>query len=159
MTFRIALLMSFFLFLQFQADAQSIAQRKQHFHTDKKGLAIDGYDPVSYFGQKPQKGKKDHSYQHDGITYYFVSVENKNAFITNPDKYEPAYGGWCAYAMAQNGEKVDVDPLTYKIVDGRLLLFYNRLFTNTLGLWNELKKPEAQRVTSANEHWKKFISN
>jgi hypothetical protein len=50
---------------------------------------------------------------------------------------EPAYGGWCAYAMGSTGEKVSVDPKTFKIVNGRLNLFYNRFFNNTLDDWNK----------------------
>lgn len=158
MTFRILFIVFVCLSVQFQMDAQSAAQRKTHFHTDKKGLALEGYDPVSYFNQKPAKGSRSDSYQYNGVVYYFSSAGNKSAFIANPSKYEPAFGGWCAYAMSVKGEKVEVDPLTYKIVDGRLLLFYNRLFTNTLELWDKLKQPEAQRMTTADEQWKKIIS-
>ena len=68
----------------------------------------------------------------------------------NPAKYEPQYGGWCAYAMGAKGEKVSVDPKTYKIVDGKLYLFYNRLFNNTLEDWNE---NEAKLKNKADANW------
>ncbi len=67
--------------------------------------------------------------------------------------YEPQYGGWCAYAMGNSGEKVEVDPETYKIVDGKLYLFYNKYFTNTLKSWN---KDEAKLKSKADESWKNF---
>nr|HPR01512.1 hypothetical protein [Saprospiraceae bacterium] len=67
-----------------------------------------------------------------------------------------AYGGWCAYAMSLKGQKVEVDPLTYKIVEGRLLLFYNKRATNTLKLWNQLPDPEFELLNKADDYWKKI---
>jgi len=57
--------------------------------------------------------------------------------LKNPAGYEPQYGGWCAYAMGANGEKVEIDPGTFKIVDGKLNLYYNAFFNNTLKSWNK----------------------
>jgi YHS domain-containing protein len=136
--------------------AQDI-NRKKNFNVDQDGLALGGYDPVAYFKQnKAIKGSRSWAVLHQGITYYFSSVENKDAFKKNPSAYEPAYGGWCAYAMGKNGEKVDVDPQTFKIVDGKLYLFYNRFFNNTLKLWN---KEEATLKSRADINWKKFLQS
>ena len=55
--------------------------------------------------------------------YYFSSEKNKAEFSQNPSKYKPQYGGWCAYAMGSNGEKVEVNPETFKLIDGKLYLF------------------------------------
>lgn len=137
--------------------AQNAILRQQHFHTDKQHLALEGYDPVSYFNSKPLKGKKELSLMHEGLTYRFNSDENRERFRANPGKYEPAYGGWCAYAMAVKGEKVDVDPLTYKIANGRLLLFYNQFFTNTLESWNALKTPENELIKQADQYWDNIL--
>src|SRR5688572_25125923 len=101
-------------------------------------LAIEGYDPVSYFTkQNAVKGQASIVATHNGIIYRFESQANKTAFLASPTKYEPQYGGWCAYAMGASGEKVEVDPETFKIVDGRLYLFYNKFFNNTLKSWNK----------------------
>jgi hypothetical protein len=75
-------------------------------------------------------------------------------FKANPEKYKPAYGGWCAYAMGENGEKVKVDPETYKIVDGKLYLFYNFWTTNTLDDWN---KNEKKLKEAADRNWSKIV--
>ena len=124
---------------------------KKHFNL-KNGLAIEGYDPVAYFKQnKAVEGKKEFAIFHQGATYYFASAENKELFKNDPAKYEPAYGGWCAYAMGANGEKVNVDPGTFKIKDGRLFLFYNKFFNNTLKDWN---KDESNLKTKADQNWK-----
>ena len=127
-----------------------VVLRKKHFNLEK-GIAINGYDPVTYFTKnKAVKGSKELAVLHQGITYYFSSVANKEAFKVNPSKYEPEYGGWCAYAMAKNGEKVSVDPETFKILNGRLYLFYNRYFTNTLKDWN---KNESTLKKNADANW------
>jgi YHS domain-containing protein len=125
--------------------------RKKHFNL-KNGLAIEGYDPVAYFKQnKAVVGRKEFAVFNQGATYYFASAENKELFRNDPAKYEPAYGGWCAYAMGAKGEKVDVDPGTFKIINGRLFLFYNKFFNNTLKDWN---KDENNLRTKADENWK-----
>jgi len=125
--------------------------RKKHFNL-KNGLAIEGYDPVAYFKQnKAVQGKKEFGVFSEGATYYFSTAENKETFKTNPAKFEPAYGGWCAYAMGAKGEKVSVDPGTFKIVADKLYLFYNKFFTNTLKDWN---KDESNLKTKADANWK-----
>lgn len=127
--------------------------RKKHFNLDD-GIALQGYDPVAYFKQrKAVKGKKDLSVYHQGVNYYFSSMENVEEFKKNAGKYEPEYGGWCAYAMGSTGEKVSIDPATFKIVQGKLYLFYNKYFTNTLKDWN---KNEAGLKAKADERWTKI---
>lgn len=136
----------------FAQDAGTL--RKKHFNLDN-GIAISGYDPVAYFTRnKAVKGKKDMAIYHQGVTYYFSSAENKELFKASPSKYEPEYGGWCAYAMGEKGEKVSIDPETFKIVNGKLYLFYNRLFTNTLKDWN---KNEAVLKGKADINWPKLL--
>lgn len=136
--------------------AQSVTQRQQDFNLDNK-LALQGYDPVSYFLQKkPLKGKKELAVQFEGVTYYFANPTHKDTFLKNPKNYEPQYGGWCAYAMGSNGEKVEVDSETYKILDGKLYLFYNAYFNNTLKSWN---KDETKLKKQADKNWQKIIKS
>lgn len=129
--------------------------RKKEFNLTKNTLAISGYDPVAYFTQhKAVEGNKNITYAYEGVTYRFLSEQNKALFITKPGMYEPQYGGWCAYAMGTKGEKVEVDPETFKIVDNKLYLFYNKYFNNTLKSWN---KEESALMTKADANWKKFV--
>lgn len=123
-------------------------------YNTKKSVALDGYDPVSYFSNTPKEGKPALSYTHQGITYWFSSQANLNKFKTNPNQFEPAYGGWCAYAMGETGEKVKVDPETFKIINGRLYLFYNFWGNNTLTDWN---KNEKDLKIKADLKWKKIV--
>ncbi|TKC01996.1 YHS domain-containing (seleno)protein [Pedobacter cryotolerans] len=130
------------------------AKRVKHFNVEKSTLAIDGYDPVSYFtSNKAVKGKSNIVAVYDGITYRFASEQNRAAFKANPAKYEPQFGGWCAYAMGDNGEKVSINPETFKIVNGKLYLFYNKFFNNTLKDWNENENELKQK---AEKNWTKF---
>ena len=131
--------------------AQSSA-RKSQFNLEH-GLAIGGYDPVSYFNGKPLPGKKEYSFTFEEVTYRFANVENKRAFEKNPKKYEPQYGGWCAYAMGNDGTKVEVNPKTYKITDNKLYLFYDFYFTNTLEDWNLKEKTLKNK---ADTNWANF---
>jgi YHS domain-containing protein len=129
-------------------------KRQKAFNLSKTQLAIQGYDPVSYFTQsKPAKGNKAYAYEHNGITYHFVSALHKEAFKAAPQTYEPQYGGWCAYAMGATGEKVTVDPESFKITNGKLYLFYNSFFNNTLKSWN---KDEKSLHAKADANWIKF---
>jgi YHS domain-containing protein len=128
--------------------------RKAQFNADKKQVAIKGYDAVTYFTTgKPKEGKPEFAVTYQGLSYYFISNENKELFKKNPTQYEPQYGGWCAYAMGNDGSKVEVDPETFKILNGKLFLFYNKYFTNTLKSWN---KDEARLMKNADANWTKF---
>lgn len=141
-------------FISITTVAQTAAKRTAEFNLEKK-VAIQGYDPVAYFTQKKAvKGKSTFASAYEGVTYYFSTQANKDAFVKNPASYEPQYGGWCAYAMGNSGEKVEIDPATFKILDGKLYLFYNAYFNNTLKSWN---KDEAGLKKKADANWKKFI--
>jgi YHS domain-containing protein len=133
------------------SSAQTEAQRQKHFNL-KRNLALEGYDPVSFFHGKPLEGSDKNKFEHKGVAYFFASATNANKFKLDPEKYEPAYGGWCAYAMGETGEKVKVDPETYKIIDGKLYLFYNFWGNNTLEDWN---KNERKLKDAADKNWKK----
>ncbi len=134
---------------------QTADARRKEYNVDKSGLALQGYDPVAYFmDHKAVEGNKDIATVYNGVTYRFATEEHRKTFKTNPAKYEPQYGGWCAYAMGATGEKVEINPKTFKIVDGKLNVFYNKYFNNTLEKWN---KDEAHLKTSADKNWTKFV--
>ncbi len=134
--------------------AQTATKKAAEFNLENK-IAIQGYDPLSYFKGKPSKGKKEITATYEGVVYNFSSVANRDAFLKKPTSYEPQYGGWCAYAMGSSGDKVEIDPETFKILDGKLYLFYNAYFNNTLKIWN---KDEVNLKKKADTNWKKFIN-
>ncbi len=137
------------VFLIGGVDAQT-ALRTKEFNLEK-GLAIQGYDPVAYFTQnKAVKGNKQFTALADGVTYNFSNAANRELFVKDYKKFEPQYGGWCAYAMGAANEKVEIDPETFKIVDGKLFLFYHSWINNTLNKWN---KDEANLKSKADRNW------
>jgi hypothetical protein len=52
--------------------------------------------------------------------------------------------------MGSYNEKVEIDPETFKIVDGKLYLFYHSFTNNTLTKWNEHEK---SLKTKADRNW------
>ncbi|MFC4739415.1 YHS domain-containing (seleno)protein [Flavobacterium ponti] len=142
-------------FVSISTFAQTEAKRAEQFNLEKNKVAVQGYDVVSYFKQnKAVKGNKDLAVSYEGVIYYFSSQTNKDAFKKSPASYEPQYGGWCAYAMGNSGEKVEINPETFKILNGKLYLFYNAFFNNTLKSWN---KDEVNLKKKADLNWKNYI--
>ena len=88
------------------------------------GVAAHSYDVVSFFAGKPTLGVDAHATTYDGATYRFATAANLAKFKAAPEKYAPAYGGFCAYGVAL-GKKLDGDPRYWKIVDGKLNLLLN----------------------------------
>jgi len=140
--------------------AQTSTQRQAHFNTEKENLGVQGYDPVSYFNlDEPLKGEKDLEYVYEGITYRFANAQNRAAFQESPTKYEPAYGGWCGYAMAKDGSKVPINPTCYKIIDGRNVLFYKALWGNALTKWEKERamSTEKELLQQGDDFWQKTL--
>ncbi len=136
------------------APAEDARPALDQYNLGDGGLALEGRDPVSYFAagaKKPAKGKKDLTATHRGVTYRFANEANRKAFLAKPAAYEPAYGGWCAYAMA-DGQKVEVDVDSFLIEDGRLMVFYKGLFNDTRKKW--LKAGDLEPKADAG--WKKI---
>lgn len=88
-------------------------------------IAIRGYDPVAYFREGgPRRGKPQFSVNHGGATWRFASAEHKALFEADPERYLPAYGGFCAYGTSR-GYLVKIEPEAWSIVDGKLYLNYD----------------------------------
>jgi hypothetical protein len=120
----------------------------------KSGLALEGYDPVAYFpegGGKPRKGDPKLECSLDGAKYRFASEAHRAWFLAEPARYRPKYGGWCAYAMVE-GDEVEVDPESFLVENGRLLLFYDGVFADTRAKWLPKAKQFAPR---ADAQWAK----
>jgi YHS domain-containing protein len=91
-------------------------------NVDAQGVALSGYDPVAYFADgKPTRGVEKLSATYGGVRYLFASDSHRKLFLKDPKKYIPEFGGFCAVGTA-HGEKVDVDPETGKVVNGKLYL-------------------------------------
>lgn len=119
----------FLLLMGFQVQSQSID------YNTKKGFAVHGFDVVAYFDGNATEGKNQFTATYDGVNYKFINKANKEKFVARPESYLPQYGGYCAYAVAVNSKKVNVNPETFEIRGGKLYLFYNKGKNNTLQFW------------------------
>ena len=92
---------------------------------ENNGVAIKGYDPVAFFkDSRPVRGKDELRFEYQGSTFVFANAQNRAAFVADPQKFAPQYGGYCAFGTAR-GYKADIDPAAFTVVDGRLYLNYN----------------------------------
>jgi len=90
------------------------------------GLAVSGYDVVAYFSDgKPVEGRAEYTTEWRGARWQFATAANRDAFVANPQRYAPQYGGYCAYAVSK-GYTASADPMVWRIVDGRLYLNYSK---------------------------------
>ena len=108
-------------------NAQDFARNVAEYNLTN-GVALKGYDPVSYFpegGGNPLKGITQLKLNYLGVTYFFANSQNLDLFVENPDKYEPTYGGFCAFAMA-SGTRVDIQPSFFTIHGNRLHFFVSK---------------------------------
>jgi YHS domain-containing protein len=112
------------------------------------GVAIKGYDPVSYFTEgRAVKGTDGYVFQWSGSQWKFSSQANLDSFKANPEKYAPQYGGWCAYGCSES-HKSPTDPNAFTIVNNRLYLNYS---IKVKELWI---KDTTTRIKSADNYWK-----
>ncbi len=127
------------------------------YFTTKDNVAIEGYDLVGYFQNKAVKGSAEHSVEHDGVIYHFANAENKKTFQSDPKKYLPQYGGFCAFGMAKMKAKVPINPTTFAIHKGKLLLFFNGPYKGkNFNTKTEWEKDKDGILKEADVIWKKI---
>jgi hypothetical protein len=97
----------------------------ERFSRDGEGLAIQGYDVISYLSGHAEKGLKELSIEQDGTTWLFAAAGNHRLFAKDPRRYLPAYGGFCAYSIAK-GYPATADPRVFTTAGGRLYLFFDQ---------------------------------
>ena len=89
------------------------------------GVAIEGFDPVSYFTEPvPLPGLPDYEYVWQGVPWYFATAANRDVFIRNPDIYAPQYGGHCVMSLSR-GFLSDGKPRLFLIEGLKLYMFYS----------------------------------
>ncbi len=112
------------------------------------GAAASGYDVVAYFTEsRPVKGSRSYTAEHRGATWRFASASNRDLFVSNPDKFTPKYGGFCAYAVANGALDVSTVPEAWKIVDGELYLNYSP------GIQNRWEGNMTNYIAAADRNW------
>jgi YHS domain-containing protein len=121
------------------------AQKAEIFQKD--GFAIRGFDAVAFFKEsKPVMGEEKNSYEWKGARWLFSSGANLESFKSDPEKYAPQYGGYCAYGMA-DGHKAPTETDTWTIIDNKLYFNYNRKVKE---MWS---KDTKGFIEKANVNW------
>jgi len=131
---------------------------KWFYNVDDSGLAIGGYDVVSYFeSEKPIIGQPEFTKTHDGVRYQFATATNAQTFAADPEQYVPAFGGWCAMVMGRTMEnsggppaRYPADPTNYVIHDGRLYLFVKASNVDAKAVW---QADAEERIRQATAFW------
>jgi YHS domain-containing protein len=106
---------------------------------------------VAFFtDKKPVMGKPEISAKQDGAIYFFATKEHRDLFKKEPAKYVPEFGGYCAYGVSRNKlVKIDVD--AFQIVDGKLLLQYDK------GVRDTFNKDSKGNLVKANQNWQGLV--
>jgi YHS domain-containing protein len=116
-------------------------------------LALDGYDVVAYFTEgKAVKGTAEFNHVWLGAEWHFASAASRDAFVKEPEKYAPQFGGYCAWAVA-HGYTANGDPTVWKVVDGKLYLNYNQRVKEK---WQE---DEAGFIKQGDDNFPRFLEN
>lgn len=125
----------------------AIANAGVDTETDKNGVILAGYDAVAYFTENAAViGNSEYTAVHNGAIYRFSSAKNRDIFSKNPEKYEPQFGGFCAYGAAL-GKKFEVNGKAFEIVDGKLFVNKNE---DVYEVWVEDKE---ENIVNANVQW------
>ena len=120
---------------------------------DRNGVIIDGYDPVAFFTEnKPVKGNPQINTKYNHATYYFSTDENRRTFEQHPSKYEPQFGGFCAYAVSL-GRTAPIDVHTFSIVEGRLVIQHNE---KAVKGWEQ---DPVGNLHKADKYWPRVVAN
>jgi YHS domain-containing protein len=125
--------------------AFSLAQKPLVFSTSEG--ALRGYDPVAYFTDaKPTKGTSEFTFNYQGAVWHFASDESLKIFKSDPEKFMPQFGGYCAFGMSR-GYKADTEPDAWTILYGKLYMNYN------LAVRTEWSKKQLEYIEKANKNW------
>ncbi len=119
-------------------------------NTNGSGLAVRGYDPVAFFASNDAiVGDKKYEFTWNGAKWHFASAENLEKFKADPVAYAPQFGGYCSYAVSR-GYTADGDPMTWKIVEGKLYLNYNQ------EVKEEWEKEQLRFIEDGTKNWVEF---
>lgn len=134
----------------FALSAAALSQAASAAEFDQNAIAVRGYDVVAYFDQgEAQAGDNGFFAVHNGLTYLFANNEHREAFNANPERYVPAYGGYCAMGVAL-GYKLPIDPEAWYIENERLYLNVSKTVQKT---W---LKDVPGNITKADSNWPKI---
>ena len=116
-------------------------------------VAIKGYDTVAYFkDSKAVKGSESFTFPWHGMTWYFLTKENRDLFAAGPEKYAPQYDGYCAWALSENRIAI-TDPEVWKIINGKLYL------NCSMAAYEKWSKDIPGNIKKADANWMKMLES
>jgi hypothetical protein len=128
------------------AEAPAIAGQPEISTAIVEGVAVGGYDAVSYFSGEPAEGSKDMSVRWKDAEWRFSSAANRDAFTAAPEKYAPQYGGYCAFAVSK-GATAKGDPTAWTVSGGKLYLNFSQ------GVRQTWRMDVPGNVAAADKNW------
>jgi YHS domain-containing protein len=120
------------------------------WNTNNDNVCINGWDPVCFWEGAPQQGDPGYTWTYEGCTFWFYNEQNKSTFESNPTKYAPQFGGFCAYGIYE-GECRDIDPSCWIISGDKLYFFAN---DDVKSSW---QKDEVACCTTAGKNWSQGV--
>lgn len=139
----------FLLVITLLASVMAAAAKPEIYSHRYKG-AVKGVDVVAYHslpaGAEAVKGEKEHSFEYKDATWYFANAENKALFKANPERYVPAYGGYCAFAVS-HGFVTSPRPDSWKLIDGKVYLNNNK---KSFQKWED---KQDEKIQKADANW------
>lgn len=125
----------------------------KHFN-HQNGIALHGYDVVSYHQGMALMGEAAYEVNFKGVDFRFSSAGNAQLFRDQPEKYLPEYGGWCATAVGMMNQKLDITPDSYLIESGKLYLF-----STSMGPAKDMWTADPSIKGKADKNWKKISAH
>ncbi len=132
------------------ATRPALAGKAEVFTGIIDGVAVGGYDAISYFTGTPVEGKPEIVTSWKGAKWHFATAENMAAFIATPEKYAPQYGGYCAFAVSK-GATAKGDPEAWTVTGGKLYLNYSK------GVREQWQTDIPGNVVAADTNWPKVL--
>ncbi len=115
-------------------------------------LGVSGYSPVSYLTRnRAEPGSPLHHAEHEGVTYFFTDTRQVEVFKSDPERFLPAYGGFCAFGCSVDSKFVP-DPTSFQVIDGRTHLFLKNAEVDAKQLWQDADERESR--SKADAFWK-----
>ena len=130
----------------------ALADEPEIYTSWRNDLALEGYDAVSFFKGKPLRGRTEFQTLYKDATWRFDTQANLDLFLLNPESFEPRYGGYCAWAVA-NGKLAPGRPRFWHVSDGQLYLNYSRRVQKR---WDALK---GDFIAAADRNWPEILDD
>ena len=124
----------------------------ERFSRDSAGVAVQGYDVVSYFDNQVEKGSGELAVDHGGVKWLFTTAEHRRRFLATPERFLPEYGAFCAYSVGR-GFPAAADPKVYAVYEGKLYFFFDPAVK---AVWEQQQR---EAVEKADRNWPRVHLN